>query len=162
LGEINLRRAQLRVKSNSTLPTQILFLSNLVVATYGMSGAKLVGRGAQGSIGKVKRELNWSASVPGDGGVVVRRQEGGRGLELRGGGAPAGYVDEPPPPRPAAVVLRHLIPWQSLLQGGRGCLLSCLVCLGMAGRAWSWRRGTGHVAGRRRHPTSSCVWKEKH
>jgi hypothetical protein len=126
-----------------------------------MSGAKLVGRGAQRSIRKVRREMNWSAGVPGDGGVVVRRQEVGRSLELRGGGAPAGYVDEPPPPRPAAVLLRHLIPWQSLLQGGRGCLLISLVRLGVAGCAWSWRRGTGRLAGRRRHPTSSCVWKEK-
>jgi hypothetical protein len=28
------------------------------------------------------------------------------------------------------------------------------ICLGKVGRAWSWRRGTGRLAGRRRHPTS--------
>jgi hypothetical protein len=64
---------------------------------------------------------------------VVRRQEGGGGLELRGGGAPAGYVDEPPPPRPAAVRLRHLIPFESLLQGERGCQLVCLSASGRWG-----------------------------
>lgn len=44
---------------------------------------------------------------PVNGGAVVWRQEGGRSLELRGGGAPAGDVDEPPPPRAAEVLPRH-------------------------------------------------------
>lgn len=43
--------------------------------------------------------------VPGDGGPLVRRQERCCSVELGGGGAPAGDVDEPPP-RPG-LLLRH-------------------------------------------------------
>jgi hypothetical protein len=44
--------------------------------------------------------------LPGDGWLLVRRQEGGCCVELGGGGAPAGDVDEPPPPDPG-LLLRH-------------------------------------------------------
>ena len=45
--------------------------------------------------------------VPGDGEAVVRRQECGCSIELGGGGAPAGDVDEPPPHPADLLLLRH-------------------------------------------------------
>jgi len=57
-----------------------------------------------GSGGRDQQHLLGSA--PGDGGALVRRQEGGRSIELGGGGVPAGDVNEPPP-RPSLLLRTH-------------------------------------------------------